>query len=112
MPENNVVQSPLLQMTGAEEVTFLGAMCTGHGCWPPRPNVQASHWFFIDGIGVHLQTHAWATHCCPPIPECHASVLAAGSPMWYIDGLQVGRHNDPVACGSVVAEHYSWVASD
>ncbi|MDR1979782.1 MAG: PAAR domain-containing protein [Synergistaceae bacterium] len=112
MPENNVVASPLLGMSGAEEVTFLGALGTGHGCWVPRPNDQGSNWFYIDGIPVHLQTHHWAVHCCPALPECHDSYLAAGSPLFYIDGLQVGRHNDPVACGSRVAEHYSWVHFD
>jgi uncharacterized Zn-binding protein involved in type VI secretion len=56
---------------------------------------------------VHLQTHAWAPHTCPDIPETHASVLAAGSWLFDVEGLQVGRIGDPVACGSSVAQGHS-----
>lgn len=85
-------------------VTLKGMICTGHGCWPPRPSVQGEPRFRVNGIEVHLQTHAWASHTCPSIPETHASVLAAGSPHFRVNGLEVGRVGDPVACGSTVAQ--------
>jgi len=84
-------------------VTRLGDICTGHGCWPPRPNVEASADVFANGIGVHRQGDAWMPHTCPEIPETHAGSLAAGSSAVYANGKQVGRIGDPVSCGSAVA---------
>ncbi|WP_041785148.1 PAAR domain-containing protein [Rhodospirillum centenum] len=84
-------------------VTRLGDICTGHGCWPPRPSASASPDVFVNGIAVHRQGDAWAAHTCPSIPETHASVLAAGSSSVYVNGRQIGRIGDPVACGSSVA---------
>lgn len=82
-------------------VTRLGDVCTGHGCWPPRPSVQASPNVYANGIAVHRQTDGWAVHCCGP--ACHASVLAQGSATVFANGLELGRIGDPVACGSAVA---------
>lgn len=84
-------------------VTRLGDLCTGHGCWPPRPSSEASPNVFVNSIAAHRQYDGWASHCCPSIPECHASVLAAGSSTVYVNGRQLGRIGDPVACGSKVA---------
>ena len=84
-------------------ITRLGDMGTGHGCWPPRPSTGASPNVFVNGIAVHRQGDAWAAHTCPAIPETHASILAAGSSSVYVNGKQVGRIGDPVACGSAVA---------
>ena len=84
-------------------VTRLGDVCTGHGCWPSRPSNGASPNVFADNIPVHRQSDGWAVHCCPPIPLCHCSVLAAGSRTVFANVLQLGRIGDPVACGSSVA---------
>jgi uncharacterized Zn-binding protein involved in type VI secretion len=88
-------------------VTRLGDNCTGHGCFPPRPNVQASSDVFVNKIGAHRQSDAWAVHCCG-IP-CHSSVLAAGSSTVYVNKKQLCRIGDPVACGSVSAQGSSSV---
>lgn len=79
----------------------LADICTGHGCYSSRPNVQASSDVFINDRGAHRQGDAWATHCC--FIFCHGSVLAAGSPTVYTNDRQQGRVGDPVACGSRVA---------
>lgn len=84
-------------------VVRLGDKCTGHGCWPSRPNVQASPDVFVNGIPWHRQTDGWASHCCPP--PCHGGVLAAGSPDVYVNGLQGGRMGDTVSCGSSCLQH-------
>lgn len=84
-------------------VTRLGDLCTGHGCWPPRPSVSASPDVYVNGIAAHRLGDAWAAHTCPSIPETHASVLAAGSPTVNVNGLPLGRIGDAVACGSAVA---------
>ena len=77
----------------------LGDICTGHSCYPPRPNVQASPNVFVNGKGWHRQGDAWAVHCCGP--SCHGSVLAAGSTTVFANKKPVARITDPVACGSV-----------
>lgn len=86
----------------SNKVTRLGDFCTGHGCWGSRPNDQASSNVFVNGIGAHRQGDHWQTHCCPAIPECHDSTLASGSSTVYVNGKQLGRIGDPVACGSLV----------
>ena len=76
-------------------------ICTGHGCWPPRPNNQASPDVFVNGRGWHRRTDNWEIHCCPP---CHGGNLQEGSPDTFINGLEGGRCHDPVDCGSYVQE--------
>lgn len=85
-----------------QQVHRLGDICSGHGCFPSRPNVSASPNVYVNGIPVHRQGDAWAVHCCPP-PVCHDSVLASGSSTVFANGIQLGRVGDPVACGSVAA---------
>jgi len=80
----------------------LGEVCSGHSCYPPRPNVQASPNVFAEGIAVHRQTDAWSSHGCPG-KKPHSSVLALGSSTVYVNGLQCARIGDPVACGSNAA---------
>ncbi len=58
-------------------VTKFGSECSGHACWPPRPNIQGSPNVFVNGIAAHRQSDAWSTHCCGK--SCHDGVLAAGS---------------------------------
>lgn len=86
-------------------VVRLGDECSGHqpGCFPPRPNDEASTNVFANGIGIHRETDHWEIHCCGG-SGCHSSVLAKGSPTVFVNGLQMGRIGDPVACGSAVAE--------
>lgn len=85
-------------------VCRLGDICSGHGCWPPRPNVSASPNVFVNGIKVHRIGDEWAVHCCPAIPECHDGQLAAGSSTVFINGLACARIGDPVSCGSFAAQ--------
>ena len=75
----------------------LGDICTGHGCWPPRPSSEGSPNVNVNGIPVHRLNDAWESHCCK---SCHSSVLAQGSLTVIVNGLQMARINDPVACGS------------
>jgi uncharacterized Zn-binding protein involved in type VI secretion len=84
--------------------TRLGDICTGHGCWPPRPNDQASTNTFINSLGAHRFGDHWETHCCPHIPECHDSVTSEGSTTVFVNGKSATRIGDGVACGSVIAQ--------
>jgi uncharacterized Zn-binding protein involved in type VI secretion len=81
-------------------VARLGDVCTGHGCFSSRPNDTASNDVFADNKPVHRQGDHWVTHCCGP--ACHDSVLAQGSSTVYVNGKQMGRIGDPVACGSTI----------
>jgi len=81
----------------------LGDTCTGHGCWPSRPNTAASASVFVNGRGWHRLGDGWAVHCCPAIPECHGGSLGAGSASVFINGRAAGRVGDAVSCGSSAA---------
>lgn len=76
----------------------LGDICTGHGCFPPRPNVSASPNVFVNGIASHRLGDGWAAHCCGPV--CHGASAAGGSPNVFVNGLPKCRIGDPVSCGS------------
>lgn len=84
-------------------VSRKGDLCTGHGCWPPRPSIEGSNNVFINGKPAHRQHDKWDAHTCPSIPETHDSVLADGSHTVFVNRRPLARITDPVACGSFVA---------
>lgn len=75
-------------------------ICTGHGCWPPRPNSGKSDKFRVGGLGVVRVGDGWQAHTCPSIPETHSSVQASGSGKFRVGGQSVARIGDGIACGS------------
>ncbi len=81
----------------------LSDRCTGHGCWPPRPNAGASGDVFANGRGAHRVGDPWQPHTCPSIPETHASTQASGSPTVFVNGRAWARVGDAIACGSANA---------
>ena len=88
-------------MSNSKNVTRLGDVCTGHGCFPPRPNAQGSPNVFVNFLATHRRTDYWIAHCCG---GCHSSNLAKGSPTVFANFLDVSRVGDPVMCGSAVAQ--------
>lgn len=86
-------------MTAA--IARLGDMSSGHGPFPPRPNIQASPNVFANMIPVHRESDQWAVHCGPK--SCHPGVLAKGSSTVFANGLGVGRIADKINCGDVIA---------
>ncbi len=88
-------------------VARLGDSCSGHGCWPSRPNDQASSNVYINGIKAHRETDHWIVHCCDD--DCHDGALSQGSSTVFINGLPVARIGDPISCGSSVAHGSSSV---
>ena len=87
----------------SQAVTVIGHKCTGHGCFPPRPNTEGSGNVYVNNKSVHRQNDAWFAHCCPD-HGCHASTTSSGSSSVYVNGRQLARIGDPVACGSLIAE--------
>ena len=83
-------------------VTRLGDVCTGHGCFPPRVNDEASDNVFINGIGAHRVGDHWVTHCCTII--CHDATASEGSSTVFINGKAAVRIGDMLSCGSASAE--------
>jgi uncharacterized Zn-binding protein involved in type VI secretion len=83
-------------------IVRLGDVCSGHSCWPSRPNNQASSNVFVNSLGCHRVGDSWAMHCCPSIPECHSSTAATGSSTVFANGKSVCRAGDSVACGSTM----------
>lgn len=83
-------------------VARLGDICSGHGCWPPRPNDQASPNVYVNSINTHRESDHWVIHCCDD--DCHDGSLALGSSSVFINGLPIARIGDPISCGSSVAQ--------
>lgn len=83
-------------------VARLGDKGTGHGGYAARPNDQGSPNVFVNNIPVHRTTDHWETHCAGP--ACHDSNLAVGSKTVIVNNLAIGRVDDDVQCGSLVAE--------
>jgi uncharacterized Zn-binding protein involved in type VI secretion len=82
--------------------TRLGDICSGHGCFPPRVNDEASDNVFINGLGAHRKGDHWVTHCCTII--CHDGIAEEGSSKVFINGKAAVRIGDPITCGSVSAQ--------
>lgn len=83
-------------------LSFLGAYCTGHHCFHPRPTIASSPDVNVNGIAVHRQTDALAVHNCGP--SSHGGALAQGSTTVFVNGLGASRVGDPVDCGSFMIE--------
>lgn len=80
-------------------VVRLGDICTGHGCYPPRANVNASPNVKVNGIGAHRVGDAWAVHGCGTCTP-HGSSQGSGSSTVFVNGMPLARVGDNVACGS------------
>lgn len=81
-----------------------GDNCSGHDCFPSRRTDQGSADTFANGLGIHRQHDEWIVHCCQRGRqlECHSGFLSQGSPVVFVNGLQAGRKNDTISCGSRV----------
>jgi len=80
-------------------VVRLGDFCSGHGCYPPRPNIQASTDVFVNGLGWHRLSDGWAGHGCS-ICAAHGGSAATGSTTVFVNGRPACRIGDAVSCGS------------
>lgn len=76
----------------------LGDICTGHGCYPPRPNSQASNDVNVNGRGFHRAGDGWIVHCC--YTSCHSSVSSQGSKTVFVNGRSAIRIGDGQTCAS------------
>lgn len=78
----------------------LGDMCSGHGCFSARPNVEGSPDVFINSKPAHRVGDNWEAHGCSVCPP-HGGVTSSGSGTTFANGKPLARVGDPVSCGSV-----------
>ena len=83
-------------------VVRLGDKCSGHGCHPPRPNVQGSPNVFICGLPAHRIGDNWASHRCGD--NSHGGVTVRSSGTVFCNGMGLARVGDEISCGSFCAE--------
>ncbi len=83
-------------------IARLGDVCTGHSCFPSRPNAQASSNVFVCGVPAHRLGDAWQSHCCPG-DGCHGAITARTSGTVFVNGLGLARVGDALSCGSTIA---------
>ena len=89
---------------------IVGAICSGHGCHPPRASAASTNaTFFIEGRAAHIVGDPWTVHVCGE--DAHAGVVASGSSNFFIGGRPIARMGDGIAggggtglpCGSLIA---------
>lgn len=68
----------------------------GHGCFPPRPNIDGSSTTFVDGKGVHRLTDKWLIHMCGN--KSHDGSLISASTTVFADNKGIGRIGDSISC--------------
>ena len=65
----------------------LGDSDTGHGSYPPRPNIAGSPDVQINGKPAHRLGDAWPPHCKTVKPyDCHGAGTAGGSATVFVNG--------------------------
>lgn len=83
-------------------VVRLSDSCTGHGCYPPRNNVEASGNTSANGLGVHRVGDNWEVHGCG-VCVPHGAIQANGSPNSSVNDRPIARIGDSLSCGSMNA---------
>lgn len=79
-----------------------GDICTGHGCYPPRPSSEGSPDTFVNGLNYIRVGDPYVEHCCSS--DCHPGALDEGSPDVFVNGISAGRLADFIDCGSAAAQ--------
>lgn len=76
-------------------------LCTGHGCFPPRPNVEGSSTVFINSRPAHRKGDSWALHCCSK-KGCHGAITVTGSASVMVNGKPLAKVEDKLNCTSKI----------
>jgi uncharacterized Zn-binding protein involved in type VI secretion len=75
-------------------------ICSGHSCYPPRPNRDGSHNVLINGRSAHRVGDPWFSHHCHH--HTHDGITVTGSGTVFVNGQPLARVGDQVSCGSVI----------
>ena len=88
-------------------IVRVGDLCSGHGCYPPRPAIEGSPNVFMNGRAIVREgVDNFAVHCkyCGKKPNCHQSVVTKASSNVFANGIEIARVGDPIGCGSACAQ--------
>lgn len=81
--------------------TRLTDICTGHSCFPPRPNIGGSGDVFTNSLQQVRLGDPYQVHVCGN--SAHPGKLSKGSGSVYVNSKEAGRIGDSIDCGSNVA---------
>ena len=83
-------------------MSFITAICSGHGNCPPRHSDQGSPDVFCNGKSVNRVGDTWERH--PKNDHIPIGKTTSGSSTVFCNGIPIGRIGDDISCGSVIAE--------
>jgi uncharacterized Zn-binding protein involved in type VI secretion len=75
-------------------------LCTGHGCFPPRPAANGSPDVYANDLEAHRIGDSWLPHCCGP--ACHGAITVTGSSTVFTNDISQSRITEQVSCGSTI----------
>lgn len=75
-------------------------VCSGHGCYPPRPSATWSPDVFVNNLNIERYSDSMEVHCC--LSDCHDG-SHKGIHNAYANSLDIQVVGDPIDCGSVCA---------
>jgi uncharacterized Zn-binding protein involved in type VI secretion len=86
-------------------------LCTGHSCYPSRPNNEGSPDVFINDRNAHRRGDSWEKHCCSKM-GCHGAITIEGSSNVFVNDIPLAGIKDDVSCGSKILTGSSdvWVS--
>lgn len=87
--------------------TYIGAMSTGHICYPPTSLTQASVNVFVNSLAAGRLGDKFAPHACPctNCPPPHTIRPISQGPLnVYFNFRPPGRIGDFIACGDKIAQ--------
>jgi uncharacterized Zn-binding protein involved in type VI secretion len=73
----------------------------GHGCYPARPNDEASNNVFVNSRGAHRLYDHWETHCCV---LCHDGYASSASQTVFVNSRGICRRGDKISCSGTMCE--------
>lgn len=82
-------------------IAIQGSVCSGHGNFPSRSDVEGDPLLMVNGTPVMVDGSAFAEHSDGT--EVHAGTAITTRPWLTINGKGVICVDDPVSCGSTVA---------
>lgn len=84
----------------------IGDESAGHGCFPPTQLVYTPVTrTFCDGKLIAVVGAQYAPHSCNHTTHTQQDrTIIGGSNNTFIEGFQMARIGDPIACGDIVAQ--------
>ncbi len=80
--------------------TRMPDICTGHGCFPPRPSCSGSPNVFANSLPAKRMLDCFIPHGCPSCPP-HMTLQAIGCTTVYCNSLMWSGILHPLICGGV-----------